>query len=284
MKKIFSIILITILCACSSDDYITGIRAEEPIPPDPNKELNEFIKNSADFKTLVSKCETGLKSQYMVGTLIEETTNYPNYEGFPVKLYEYYTSADSQTGAKKKGRVYLLNPSAEKLATWIASAVWIAKGKLDMDIMTKTLNNIIGQSGAQFPVCGIVYEDMGSTTKPGQHPYLFKDGVTVYAADQSKWATENSKFPSNMSCTDEQLEYDTHITNDQLKTYTGTYARICSTTRENYIANGGKVDVGTSDSSATKKVIWLDVVRDLYKKAWNSNENELITAWVKGNC
>lgn len=46
---------------------------------------------------------------------------------------------------------------------------------------------------------------------------------------------------------------------------------------------GGAVDVGTSDSKETRSIKWLDVVRDLYKEAWNSNENKLITAWAKAN-
>ena len=36
------------------------------------------------------------------------------------------------------------------------------------------------QSGAQFPVQGVVYEDM--YTKNFYEPYIFKDGVTVYVA------------------------------------------------------------------------------------------------------
>ena len=65
-----------------------------------------------------------------------------------------------------------------------------------------------------------------------------------------------------------------------MKDYTGTYARICSTTREQYKAAGGKVDVGTSDSSETRKKAWLGVVRDLYKQAWESDSNQLMNAWA----
>lgn len=248
---------------------------------DKDVQLHDFINNSDEYKALVSDCEKMItSSQYMAGTLIEETTTYPNYEGYPVRLYEYSTGSDVQTGVKKKGKVYMLNPTAEKLATWIATAVWKAKGDTDTDAMNRLLKQIQVQSGAQFPVCGIVYEDMEGT---GYYPYLFKDGVTVYAADRSKWATEDPAHQGNYSCTDEQLTYDIYVTNEQLENYTGTYARICSTTRENYQAYVGTVDVGTSDSKETRSIKWLDVVRDLYKEAWNSNENKLITAWAKAN-
>lgn len=243
--------------------------------------LAEFLNNSDGYKALVASCETMIsKGQYMAGTLIEETTTYPNYEGFPVKLYEYSTGKDAQTGEQKKGKVYMLNPSAEKLATWIATAVWKTKHDTDTDAMAALLKHIQGQSGAQFPVCGVVYEDMSGT---GYYPYLFKDGVTVYAADKSKWATEDSAHPGNFSCTDEQLNHNVEVTNADLSNYTGKYARICGTVREDYKANGGTVDVGTSDSQETRSLKWLDVVRDLYKEAWNSDENKLITAWAKAN-
>lgn len=248
---------------------------------DKDAQLHDFINNSDGYKALVTSCDKIISTgQYMAGTLIEETTTYPNYEGYPVRLYEYSTGKDVQTGVQKKGKVYMLNPTAEKLATWIATAVWKAKGDTDTDAMAAVLKHIQLQSGAQFPVCGIVYEDMDNS---GYYPYLFKDGVTVYAADRSKWATENPAHPGNYSCTDDQLNYDVKVTNNDLNTYTGTYARICGTLREDYKAYGGAVDVGTSDSKETRSIKWLDVVRDLYKEAWNSNENKLITAWAKAN-
>jgi len=280
MKKIITTLtcLLMLFISCSNDDYTKGVRCD---PIDPDYKIKTFLDNSSGYQALITSCQKVISSsQYMVGTLVSETTSYPNYEGYPVKLYEYYTSADVQTGVKKKGRVYLLNPTAQKLATWIAMAVWKAKGKVDTEMMSKVLTNIQVQSGAQFPVCGIVYEDMEGT---GQYPYLFKDGVTVYPANRDSWATADSKHTSNYSCSDAQLAYCISITNDLLKTYTGKFARICSTTREDYVSYGGTAAVGTSDSQETRSLKWLDVVRDLYKKAWNSDENELITAWVKDN-
>lgn len=280
MKKLILILccLFVALVSCSSDDYQRGQLAPECIP---DARINAFLDNSDDFQKLVADCQKVIStSQYMAGTLIEETKSYPNYEGYPVKLYQYETGKDVQTGIKKKGLVYMLNPTAEKLATWIAMAVWRTKGDINTSAMDALLKQILIQSGVQFPVCGIVYEDMSSS---GQYPYLFKDGVTVYAADRAKWATEDPAHEGNYSCTDAQLNYNIKITNEELKTYTGTYARICSTVREEYKAYGGTVDVGTSESQSTRSLKWLDVVRDLYKKAWDSNENQLITAWAKAN-
>lgn len=252
----------------------------KPEPP-ADAPVRDFIARSADYRSLLADCEKLLgTSQYMAGTLLKVDYAYPGYEGYPVKLYEYYTAPDVKTGEKKRGLVYMLNPSPEKLAKWVAYAVWRAKGSLDLPLMQKLLKFIQWQSGAQFPVCGIVYEDMYGT---GQYPYLFKDGVTVYAADRSKWATESPQHPDNYSCTDEQLEYDIRVTNADLQPYTGTYARISSTTREQYAANGGPSSVGKSEPRDARVQDWLSVVRTLYKAAWDSDENTLITAWAKAN-
>ena len=73
------------------------------------------------------------------------------------------------------------------------------------------------------------------------------------------------------------------MTNADLQPYTGTYARISSTTREQYAANGGPSAVGKSEPRDARVQDWLSVVRTLYKAAWDSDENTLITAWAKAN-
>ena len=260
-----------VCCGCGDDDYERGIHSSsEPDVVD----LGWFYE-SDDFTALVAECEDVLAAAYMEQTLIEERLDYPGYEGLPVKLYEYETGTDASLGIKKKGKVYMLNPSADKLARWVANACWSAKHSVDKKYLDQVCNQVLIQSGGQFPVCGIVYEDMDGT---GYYPYAFKDGVTVYVADEEKWATTDDE--GTKTCSDEQLEYCINLTDAQLKDYTGTYARICSTTREQYKAAGGKVDVGTSDSSETRKKAWLGVVRDLYKQAWESDSNQLMNAWA----
>ncbi len=280
MKKT-TLYLVCLLCTaslgCTDDNYVTGVRS---LPINPDTKLDMFLNNSEGFKKLQESSAAVLKAQYMAGQLLEETMTYPGYEGYPVKLYEYKTGKDAKTGVQKTGRVYMMNPSAEKLAAWVATAVWRVKRSLDISLMETVLNQIKTQSGGQFPVCGIVYEDMDDK---GYYPYLFKDGVTVYAADRSKWATESETVPGNYSCTAEQLDYNVHVTNNELKNYTGIYARICGTTRTNYTAYGGDIDVGSDQPREKRSVKWLEVVRNLYKEAWNSNENKLITAWAKTN-
>ncbi len=222
-----------------------------------------------DMPVLVQKAKEVLSHAYMVQKLLGTTDTLPGWEGFPVQLYEYQTGNDIYTGKPKTGKVYLLNPSPKKLAIWVATACWAVKHSVDTSYTFALLKWIDNQSNAQFPVKGVVYEDQ--YTKGFQEPYVFKDGVTVYIKDSAMW-------PADKTCTPEQLDFYLRITNDDLKLRTGQYARISSTTREDYKACGGKEDVGSKDDRRQK---WLEVVRELYKKAWNSDRNELIEIWAR---
>ncbi len=232
-------------------------------------EVKQYYKDS--LATLTERCEEVLDAAYMAGTLLEENDNLPEWEGFPVKLYEYFTPVDSKTNEPKRGLVYMLNPDAEKLAKWIVNAVWDARGALEYSDIERVRKFIMWQSGAQFPVSGVVYEAMYT---PGFYePYVFKDGVTVYVAD-------STMFPGGFkTCTDEMLEHYIRLKNSDLKPNTGRFARICSTTREMYYKFGGTEEVGTSDNGQRSQE-WLRVVAELYRKAWNSDRNELISAWA----
>jgi hypothetical protein len=154
---------------------------------------------------------------------------------------------------------------------WIVTTSWEAKKSVDAKYINKIFLTVRGQSGAQFPVKGVVYEDQ--YTRNFQEPYVFKDGVTVYVAD-------STRFPKDKTCTPAQLDFYLRIENKDLKPQTGRYARIISTNREMYTQAGGKIEVGDGNN---RKIEWLAVVRDLYKKAWNSDRNELMIAWAKSN-
>lgn len=228
---------------------------------------NQVIKDS--MPTLIQKAKNVLSHAYMAQELLEVTDTIPGWEGFPVKLYEYQTANDLYTGKPKTGKIFLLDPSPEQLAMWVATTCWEVKHSVDSKYTDSLLKWIDGQSNAQFCVKGLLYEDQ--YVRNFQEPYLFKDGVTVYIKDTIMW-------PKDKTCTPEQLDYYLRITNDDIKPQTGQYARIASTTREDYKNAGGTEDVGSKDDRKQK---WLEVVRELYKKAWNSDRNDLIEMWAK---
>lgn len=233
--------------------------------------VNKYIKDS--LEVLVPRCQNVLDAAYMAGELLGENDTIPGWEGYPVKLYEYYTGVDKYIGVPKKGLVYMLNPTPEKLAMWVINAVYDVTGEIRYDDVKKTLDFIKWQSGGQFPVKGVVYEAMYE--EGFYEPYVFKDGVTVYLADPANKASDST-------CSEEQLQFYLTMTNDDLKDYTGRYARISSTTREMYYAAGGQEEVGKSDDGF-RSLEWLRVVADLYQQAWNSEKNFLIYAWANSN-
>lgn len=271
MKSIKFALLICLAIAfgaCSDDDYHTLWSTDPATDP-------EDMSLPSDFDAWVTKLEPQaekvLKAAYMTEKYVSTNTTLPGWEGYPVKLYTYHTGKDKEVGAAKVGKVYLLDPDAHQLATWVASTAWKVKRSKDASYTDALFNQVLYQSGGQFPVAGVVYEDMeGDGT---YYPYIFKDGVTVYVPAE--------KHPSNPD--EALLDWYLTLTNNDIMSYTGTYARLVGTTREQYTANGGTIDVGTSDSKETRKVAFLDAVRSLYQKAWDSKFNELMIAWAKKN-
>ena len=259
MKRIFFLLLaVALLASCERGPKL------DPV-------VKAYYRDS--LASLTERCAQVLEAAYMAENLLEVREDLPNWEGYPVQLYEYYTGRDIYLGEPKRGLVYLLDPSPEKLAKWVVNAVFDATGALDPADIEKLCAFIQWQSGAQFPVSGVVYEDM--YTAGFYEPYVFKDGVTVYVAD-STWLTPD-KHP-----TDEMLEYYLTLTDDQLRPNPGRFARISSTTREMYYAACGTAEVGRSDDGERSQA-WLAEVGRLYREAWGSDKNFLIYAWAKAN-
>ena len=256
---------IAILFAAAA--ILTGCSGGAKLDP----EVKKYYKDSLEVLTV--RCQEVLDAAYMQGTLLATNDSLPNWEGYPVQLWEYYTGVDKYINQPKKGLVYMLNPSPEMLAKWIVNAVFDATGEIDFENVEKIRKFIMWQSGAQFAVAGVVYEDMYEATF--YEPYVFKDGITVYVADSLMKAWDKH-------CTDEQLEYYLHMTDDQCTPNTGRYARICSTTREMYYAAGGSEDVGYSEDGR-RSLSYLPEIARCYKEAWNSDKNFLIYAWAKAN-
>jgi hypothetical protein len=151
-------------------------------------------------------------------------------------------------------KVFMLNATSEQIAKWIISACITVTGSINKRHTDLIIRTIQEQSGGQFPVKGIVYEDHG---KP---PYLFKDGVTVFLKKNIKDLLSKKGIDTMAALIDSNI-------------MSGKFGRIISTTREEYKLNGGKEN--------TNGLNWLKVVRTEYQKAIGSDNNNLITAWAR---
>ncbi len=206
-----------------------------------------------------------VRSRYMESKTAADV-KVPGWEGFPTKRYTYQIK-DKKDGLVKSADVILLDAPPERVARWIVSAIVEVKGDYDPDAGKKVFANIIGQSGGQFPVAGVVYEDI--LPEDGKNEiYCFRDGVTV--------AVEGVPHRGIEPMTKEQVAAS--IEGKVTRVY--TYARICSTSPQMWIDAGGAKDVWDG-KKATEA--WMGVIRKEYQAAWESDRNALIVAWVKAN-
>ncbi len=187
-----------------------------------------------------------IPSRYMEQTFVCKTDTLKGWEGIDVSLYNYKVH-----GADIIAKVYLADADSRKIASWIITTCITLTNELSKTDTDRLIHDIKFASGGQFPVLGMVYEDMYGT---GPKCYYFKDGVTVYLTNPN---------PDNV-----------WAINDQNIERTGKFARIISTTREEYINMFGDANLEGKE--------WLKVVKDEYKKALSSDRNNLMIAWANG--
>lgn len=206
-----------------------------------------------------------LRSRYMESGVGRDVV-VPGWEGFPTKRYTY--AVTDKNGTKKSADVVLLDPTPEQLATWIVSAIREAKGGDDDALAKKAFANVISQSGGQFPVAGVVYEDI-LPADGANEVYCFRDGVTV-GVEGVKHRTTDPLTPA---------EIEASISGKVTRSF--TYARVQSTSPPQYVAIGGDANVVGPDGKAT--LSWPLAVRREYQAAWRSERNALMVAWIKAN-
>lgn len=189
----------------------------------------------------------------------------PKWQGFPTRRHTY--SVTDKDGRRKSADVILLDPSAQQIARWIVSALIEVEGKYQPDRGRALFTHIIGQSGGQFPVAGVVYEDILPADGVNEI-FCFRDGVTV--------AVEGVPHRGTEPLTPDQIQQS--IAGEVKRVY--TFGRIASTSPQQWIASGG--DAGVLDSDGKPTCMWLDKVRAAYQDAWRSDRNALLVAWLRG--
>jgi hypothetical protein len=177
-----------------------------------------------------------------------------------------YSIRDKKQSTNKLGLVVMLNPSATLLSTWIINACKDIRPAENLVICTKRLSDrVISQSGGQFPVAGIVYEDL--IPRDGIYEsYGFASGVTTLL--------KGVKHRNTMALSAEELEFA--LTAAPIKTASDSaFARIVGVTRSEYKRSNPSADVAGLN--------WLKIVADEYKKAMKSDRNGLLEAWLAAN-
>jgi hypothetical protein len=181
-------------------------------------------------------------------------TSFAKWEGLPLKRCTY-RQPDKNVSSGKKATVIMLNPDKELLARWLVASCVIVKGNTGVrSCAIKLAKEIIGASGSQFAVAGIVLEDMNDDKV--QQAYTFRDGVTVLLQGGLEVGFDGSFNQSAIN-----LAIDPDIAVLSTASQKGP-ARIQSTSRQMY-----RNYMGSSAKDVTG-IKWLDEVRALYQDAW----------------
>lgn len=222
-------------------------RAQEPaLPPVALERVKAFFEERKSSRYMEQNCHA---------------TTYPGWEGLPLQECTYGVKGRLDP-TRKTAKVIMLNASPEQLARWVVATCVEITGGAGTRCTAKLSRQIVGQSGAQFPIAGIVFEDI--LPEDGRmEVFAFRNGVTVRVSGVTHVGTQQP--------TGDQIEKS--LNGEVITAF--KFARIQSTTREQYRANGGTRNVAG--------LAWLDVSRDSYKAAWGNNRNELMIAWARDN-
>lgn len=131
-----------------------------------------------------------------------KSSGWPGYESLPdgaIRACQYaVVSCASLKGANrascehsrtvvgpKTATVVVLEPTADRMARWIATACAEAGGNRDRCLQA-VYSSGVEMSGWQIPIAGLGYEDM-ETSHYVQVAYAFRDGLTVRADSVCAW-------------------------------------------------------------------------------------------------
>ena len=186
--------------------------------------------------------------------------NSAGWEGYPLVKCRHSVK-DPVDGRINTAEV--INAEPEKLrAGWVSTCIEVKNSVRSVDL-DRLSRHIIGASGAQFPVAGLVFEAMNNA--PRQKVYCFRAGVTVRLAGVRHATTEQPNEADTRAALDTATPIE-HVFE---------FARIQSTTRAQYRAASG--------AENAEGAAWLRVVRKFYQQASNSDRNELMIARAKAN-
>ncbi len=235
----------------------TGALASVGKPSSPrHSTAGSSAKTRTVVKYLRRKAKRAIASRYMAQSC--KSVSHPGYEGLAVKRCRY------QVADGKQAEVIMLNPSAKRLARWIAASCTAVAQRLTRRCVDFLLERIVMHSGAQFPVAGIVMEDIRPRDGVFE-AYCFRDGIKIAAAGFHNGTTKVLSDADIRAC----------MLSEVRRVF--LFARLAGTLPEEYRAYGGKLAVGTSK---TPTAAWLTASRSSYRKAWASGHDFFLSAWA----
>lgn len=228
----------------------------QPSTPIPDQDIKLDTFGEQFQKSIATRLE---QSRYMEKNC-QSVSSWSTWKDLPMKWCRYQTKGQS-------AEVLMLNPGPRRLTQWLQDACSSLSGNFN-NCMEKSFKQILYQSGGQFPVAGVVIEDMDGNGKG--NAYAFRNGVTIRVSAFST-GTEQILSSSLVSraFTDPAM-------------YTYTYGRPISITREQLSSYGRAhgLDLPNLGSSSERKNIYNEVMAELYQNAWHSQRNHILRAWI----
>lgn len=204
---------------------------------------------------------TQLKNSHYMEKNCVSDFSFADYGDLPVQRCSYTLNG-------QKAQVAMLNPGPRRLTAWLIEACSALSSNLQ-NCVQKSYNQILNQSGAQFPISGIVIEDMDGNG--AGNAYAFREGVTVRVPSFGT-GTESLVTSSQIAAS---------FTDDPMYAY--GYGRPISVTRpqlQTYASSVGLniPNLGTSDQRLN---IFYVVIGQLYRDSWVTGRSDIVRAWVK---
>jgi hypothetical protein len=212
----------------------------------------------------------------------EPVLNVEGWENDTLQRFEY-TIADS-FDKTLKATVIMYNADIHRIANWIYFSLLDANKKMNENNINSVITHIRESSGFQFPVRGLVYEDLKgrhNDLKDGiNETYFFYDGVSV-SHKKIKINTYQATTPERVTSS----QMDSVLTmryNDIDSVF--LFARISSTIRKDYKKFMlWKFNEKIPDLDKDKGKAFLKYIQRDYKNAMHGSRNNIIAAWVYSN-
>lgn len=258
MKNFIVVGAFTTLAACATSPGAPPGAAEAPGAPvilEPSV-IAEPARDTAAFRAALVEIGDISRSQYVEGECAAAAIPAGAYAGFPVKRCVY-------DGGGLTAVAYVLNPTADMVALWVANAC-VASGRAeDAACAIQLVRRMRASNGFIFPVAGDVLERArdagpGCANRYGDqivHVY-FRDGVTIetergytcetYAISEADADAEAFKAPAQ----------------------TFNVGRIAAISRTDYAR--------LSDVARPSDAEWRAIVRDSYLAAWRTGRYSLL--------
>jgi Mannosyl-glycoprotein endo-beta-N-acetylglucosaminidase len=248
----------------SKPDEIAALlgRLNPRLGPPPNSLPDDKV---AELTKFFDKQQPYLR-EHCTETAVKGYETIPRSPEKPMRCEYQVRSTDpkAKTPLVKTATALVIFPSAQRISRWIVdSCLWAAAGDFERCVafLATGCRGVIEQSSAQFPVAGIVFEDMTAGLMKG---YAFRDGLTVKVAG---WDNGSEDSPNDRQ---------TKAALENVPTWTSTVARI---------ARADIHDVKCLDPKAefnpeSRDQRWRNYVRKRFVEALQGDHNLLFLAQV----